>query len=245
MTAETILIIGGTSDIGLALARRYAVAGNHLILTARDVAKLDADIADLKLRGAASARAVMFDMLQKDRYPAFIDELGTLPDTVVCMAGLLVVQEIAERDMALSESMMMTNYVGPVLLLGEFANRMEWRGSGTIIGVSSVAGDRGRASNAIYCSSKSGFSSFLSGLRNRLAKKNVHVMTVKPGFVNTRMVAHLKLPPLITAQPDDVAHAIIRAAEKRKDVIYVRERWRWIMLIVNHIPEFIFKKMTL
>ena len=243
MITETILIIGGTSDIGLALARRYAALGANLILTARDVTKLDADLANLRLRGAASARAVAFDMLQTDRYAAFIDGLGVLPDTVVCMAGLLVVQEVAERDMKLAESMMVTNYVGPVLLLGEFANRMEQRGSGCIIGVSSVAGDRGRASNAIYCSSKSGFSSFLSGLRNRLATKNVHVMTVKPGFVDTRMVAHLKLPAIITSQPDDVAVAMIRGAERRANVIYVRERWRWIMLIIMHIPEFIFKKM--
>ena len=243
MTTETILIIGGTSDISLALARRYAALGHHLILTARDAAKLDADIADAWVRGAASARAVAFDLLQTDQYNSFIDSLGVLPDTVVCMAGIMSDQQAAQRDGALAEAMMVTNYLGPVLLLGEFANRMEKRGSGCIVGVSSVAGDRGRYSNYIYGSSKAGFTAFLSGLRARMARANVHVMTVKPGFVDTRMVAHMKLPPLITAQPDDVAAAIIRGAAARSNVIYVRERWRFIMFIVTHIPECIAKKL--
>ena len=103
MTTETILIIGGTSDISLALARRYAALGHHLILTARDAAKLDADIADAWVRGAASARAVAFDLLQTDQYNSFIDSLGVLPDTVVCMAGIMSDQQAAQRDGALAE----------------------------------------------------------------------------------------------------------------------------------------------
>ncbi|OYW82864.1 MAG: short-chain dehydrogenase [Hyphomonas sp. 32-62-5] len=243
MTAKTILIIGGTSDISLALARRYAALGQHLILTARDVSKLDADMADARVRGAASARAVAFDLLQTEQYGAFIDSLGVLPDTIVCMAGIMSDQPAAQRDGALAEAMMVTNYVGPVLLLGAFANRMEQRGSGCIVGVSSVAGDRGRYSNYIYGSSKAGFTAFLAGLRARMARANVHVMTVKPGFINTRMVAHMTPPPLITAQPDDVAAAIIRGVDARSNVIYVLKRWRWIMMIVTHIPECIAKKL--
>ena len=115
-----------------------------------------------------------------------------------------------------------------------------------IAGVSSVAGDRGRASNYAYGAAKAGFTAFLSGLRNRLAKQGVHVLTVKPGFVRTAMTMGMKLPPPITAAPDEVGAAIYRAAEQsRRNVIYVRPIWRLIMGIIVHIPESLFKKMKL
>ncbi len=117
---------------------------------------------------------------------------------------------------------MRANYVGPALFLGEVANRMERRGSGTIIGVSSVAGERGRATNYVYGSAKAGFTAFLSGLRSRLTKTGVHVVTVKPGFVATRMTEGMKLPPLLTAQPEEVAVAVLRSELRRSDIIYVR-----------------------
>ena len=129
------------------------------------------------------------------------------------------------------ELMIKTNYLGLVSIFGEIANRMEKRGSGTIIGVSSVAGDRGRASNYIYGSAKAGFAAFLSGLRNRLFQKNVRVITVKPGFVRTKMTEGLDLPGMLTASPDELAHAIHRADRKNKLVVYYRPVWRLIMLI--------------
>jgi short-subunit dehydrogenase len=119
------------------------------------------------------------------------------------------------------------------------------RGSGTIVGISSVAGDRGRKSNYIYGSAKAGFTAYLSGLRNELFHSGVHVVSVLPGFVNTNMTAGLKLPPLITAQPEEVASAIYQAIRKKKNVVYVKWMWRYIMCIIKSIPEFIFKKMKL
>ena len=244
MQHQHILILGGTSDIALALARVYATRGCHLTLAARNPERLDADIADLRIRGAGSARHVTCNILHNDA-AAFVDGLGTLPDVVICVVGLLGDQTNAQNDAALAQTILRSNFEGPALMLGEFANRMQVRGAGTIIGISSVAGDRGRASNYLYGSAKAGFTAFLSGLRNRLASRGVHVMTVKPGFVATRMTAGMNLPKLLTAQPEEVARAIIAAADRRRNTLYVYRVWQLIMLIIAHIPETIFKKMHL
>ena len=140
----------------------------------------------------------------------------------------------------------MANFEGPGLLLGFFAGQMAKRGTGTIVGISSVAGDRGRATNYVYGSAKAGFTAFLSGLRNRLASRGVHVLTVKPGFVRTKMTEGMKLPPPLTAEPEEVARRVYRAAEvKKTDLIYVRPAWRLIMAIIRNIPEARFKRMKL
>jgi len=119
------------------------------------------------------------------------------------------------------------------------------RGSGTLIGISSVAGDRGRATNYVYGSAKAGFTAFLSGLRNRLAKRGVHVMTVKPGFVATKMTEGMDLPDKLTADPDKLARSVLRAAKRRRNIIYVKPVWWLVMLIIRNIPEAIFKKLSI
>ena len=140
---------------------------------------------------------------------------------------------------------MRSNYEGPAAILSVFADLFEARGSGTIVGISSVAGDRGRATNYIYGSAKAGFTAFLSGLRNRLARKGVHVLTVLPGFVATRMTEQLDLPKALTAEPKEVALAIERAVKGKRNTIYVRPVWALIMLIIRSIPEAIFKRLRL
>jgi short-subunit dehydrogenase len=137
---------------------------------------------------------------------------------------------------------MRTNYEGPALLLGLIAERFRARGHGTIVGVSSVAGERGRASNYSYGSAKSGFTAFLSGLRNRLAATGVQIVTIKPGFVRTRMTNGMKLSPVLTAKPAEVAAAIYAADRRRRNVLYVRPIWRLIMAVVRAMPEFMFKR---
>ena len=139
--------------------------------------------------------------------------------------------------------MLDTNYVAPALLLGEIANRMEQRGTGTIVGISSVAGERGRASNYVYGSSKAGFTAFLSGLRARLQRRGVRVITVKPGFVATRMTAGIKLPEMLTAQPEEVAASLDRAMRRQRDVIYVRRIWVIIMALIRAMPESLAKRL--
>jgi short-subunit dehydrogenase len=140
---------------------------------------------------------------------------------------------------------MRTNYEGPACIFALLANRFLERGSGTLVGISSVAGERGRATNYVYGSAKAGFTTFLSGLRNRLAKKGVHVVTVLPGFVATRMTEGMYLPASLTARPAEVATAIERAVRRQKDVIYTRPVWRMIMTIIRCIHERIFKRLRI
>lgn len=241
----SILILGATSDIARALARIFAGDGAELILAARDANRLTPDIADLTARGAKNARVVACDVLDIAQHRAFIEGLGVLPDIVISVVGLLGNQSASEQDTALAKTILDTNFTALALLLGEFAGRMEARGSGMIVGVSSVAGDRGRATNYIYGSAKAGFTAFLSGLRNRLAQKNVHVLTVKPGFVDTRMTEGMDLPAALTATPEQAARAIHRAIAARRNTIYVLPVWQLIMLVIRHIPEAVFKKMRI
>ena len=154
-------------------------------------------------------------------------------------------QQKSEKDLQSTIKIIRSNFEGPASIIGMLANNFEERGSGTLIGISSVAGERGRGSNYIYGSAKAGFTTFLSGLRNRLMNKNVHVITVLPGFVATKMTNHLKLPSKLTAQPNEVANAIFNAVRKKQNVIYVKSIWRLIMIIIKNIPEHFFKRMKL
>jgi len=240
-----VLLLGATSDIGRALAHAYGKACLPLILVARDASRLDRDVQDLHLRYDVPVRAIECDVLQVDDPGRFYDSLGELPGTVVSLVGLLGDQTQARLDAAEGRRIMATNFVAPAALLGEAANRMERRGYGTVIGVSSVAGDRGRASNYVYGSAKAGLTAYLSGLRHRLARSGVRVLTVKPGFVATRMTAGMKLPAVLTAQPDEVARAVIRAQEQGRDVVYVRPIWRLIMTVIRVLPESLFKKLSI
>ncbi|HVA12495.1 MAG TPA: SDR family oxidoreductase [Stellaceae bacterium] len=238
----TVLILGAASDIGRAIGHEYARGGLSVILAARDCRRLETDAADLRLRHAVAARAVEFDVLDSAGFGGFLDRLGALPETVICVVGLLGDQAVAQISAAAAELVMRTNYLGCSLVLGEVATRMAARGSGCIIGMSSVAGERGRAKNYIYGSAKAGLTALLSGLRNRLARRGVRVITIQPGFVETRMTQGMALPKILTAQPDEVARAVYRAQARGKNVVYVRPIWRWIMRAIRALPERIFMR---
>lgn len=243
MTAAPVLIVGATSDIARAIAAVYAEAGRPLYLAARDGERLDRDAADLRLRYGVSVTALVFDILDTARHRPLIEELNPFPCTVVLVAGMLGDQAAAASDPGEAELVMRTNYLAPALFLGEVANVMERRGGGAIIGISSVAGDRGRAVNYIYGSAKAGLTAFLSGLRQRLAASGVRVITVKPGFVRTRMTEGMKLPPLFTAEPAEVGRAVVAADASGRDVLYVRSIWGPAMAIIRATPEGLFKRM--
>lgn len=245
MTRPAVLILGARSDIGLAVARRFAAEGHPIILAARDSASLADAKADLVLRHSVAVTLADFDVLDTASHAAFIDSLGPLPVVAVSAIGLMGEQTASERDPQAAAHVLRTNFEGPAAILGEIANRMEARGNGTIVGISSVAGDRGRATNYIYGSAKAGFTAWLSGLRNRLAKKGVHVVTVLPGFVDTKMTAGMDLPAKLTAQPDQVAEAIHRAVTTKRNIIYVKPVWQLVMAIIRNIPEPIFKRLKL
>ena len=239
----TALVIGATADIGRAIARRLADEGWMLQLAARDAMRLEREAQDLRVRTGVTVTSHRCDVLKDDGGASILNTLNPLPDIAVCVVGLLGDQAENQRNSATAERVMRTNYVGPVLLLGRLAERFEQRGGGVLVGVSSVAGDRGRAANYIYGSAKAGMTAFLSGLRNRLAGSGVHVVTVKPGFVRTRMTEGLPLPAGLTAEPEEVAAAVVKAIHRRRDVVYVPRVWRLVMLVLSAIPERFFKRI--
>lgn len=245
MNRGAVLILGGGSDIGRAVAHRFAERGHPIQLAARRIEELEPDRSDIELRHGVEVTLHTFDALDVASHEPFVRQLAVLPEIVVCAVGVLGEQTRGEADVEEAILVMRTNYEGPASILAVLANRFVQRGSGTIVGISSVAGDRGRASNYIYGSAKAGFTAFLSGLRNRLAKEGVHVVTVLPGFVATKMTHGLDLPGRLTAQPQDVAVAVERAVRKRRDIVYVKSIWAVIMLIIRNIPEFLFKRSAL
>jgi decaprenylphospho-beta-D-erythro-pentofuranosid-2-ulose 2-reductase len=243
--AETVLILGANSDIARAIAHQYASKGYNLYLAARNSSRLEPDVSDIQIRYGREVKILEFDALALDSHQTFYDDISPKPDIVFCVFGLLGDQKIAEQDWKKAREIISVNYEGALSILHHVANEMEARKKGVIVGISSVAGDRGRASNYYYGSAKAGFTAFLSGLRNRLAKKGVRVVTVKPGFVDTAMTEGLDLPGPLTAQPNEVAKAIYKAVKNRRNIVYTRWMWRYIMLIIRNIPEFVFKKLSL
>jgi len=242
---DYILIIGAKSDIAKAVANKYAENGYNLYLAARKSSELQNFANDIKIRNQKDVKCIDFDVLDYNSHQNFYNSLEEKPIGVISVVGYLGEQEKAQNDFEEAQKIMDTNYTGVVSVLNIVANDFEKNKNGFIVGISSVAGVRGRKSNFIYGSAKAAFTTYLSGLRNRLFRSNVHVLTVKPGFVATKMTEGLDLPKKLTAQPKEVANDIFKAQQKVKNVIYTKWFWRYIMLIIKNIPEFQFKKMSL
>ncbi len=244
----TVLVLGANAGIGRALAREFALHRYDLILAGRDEEELVILAADLGLRYKVSARAVtvdlgnfaLLDSALKDSFQIAGDSLAGF---VLC-TGHLGNPEAAKTDLSEARKILEINFAGSALALEIAANHFEQKGRGFICALSSVAGDRGRQSNYLYGSAKGGLTTYLQGLRNRLYHRGVHVITVKPGFVDTRMVFGKGKLPLV-ASPEKVARGIYRAVMSRRNVVYVPWFWRWIMLIIRSIPESIFKRLRL
>jgi len=244
----TVLILGANAGIGRALAAEFALHHWDLILTGRDLEELQAVASDLHLRQNVSARAAKVDILDIDTLEraiaACIAPAGDSLEGAVFCAGYLGDSKAASTELSEARKILDSNFTGSALSLQILANYFEKRGRGFICALSSVAGDRGRQSNYLYGSAKGGLTAYLQGLRNRLYHSGVHVITVKPGFVDTRMVFGMPKLPLV-ASPQTVAGEIYRALKRRKNVVYVPWFWRYIMLLVCLIPEGIFKKMKM
>ncbi|WP_417599445.1 SDR family oxidoreductase [Pararhodobacter oceanensis] len=243
--SASVLILGARSDIARACAHRYAQEGYHVRLAARDPESLEAEATDIALRHNVEATVHGFDALESESFAGFVDGLPELPDVVLSAVGYMGEQAESQSDPQAAAEVIRSNFEGPALILGLLAERFETRGHGVIIGISSVAGDRGRASNYVYGAAKAGFTAFLSGLRNRFSRSDLQVITVKPGFVATRMTEGMDLNPRLTAQPEAVAQAIWRAQARRRNVIYVKPVWGLVMAIICHLPEFLFKRTRL
>lgn len=245
MIKGPVLILGGRSDIGLAVAHRFAAAGHPIQLAARNADKLSDEKSNIELRYGVTVTLHDFDALATHTHSQFVDSLPSLPEIALCAVGLLGDQAECEQNLDAAVQIMRSNYEGPASILAVLANRFAVRESGALVGISSVAGERGRATNYVYGSAKAGFTAFLSGLRNRLAKQGVHVVTVLPGFVATQMTEGMDPPARLTAQPEEVAAAIEQAVRKQRGVIYVRPIWQLVMLVIRNIPERIFKEMKI
>lgn len=241
----TVLILGASSDVAVACAHEFAKQGFDLLLAGRDLDRLKISSQDLQIRYQRKITPVAFDALAFDTHFDFYKNLPQKPDVTICVFGLLGDQAISAKDWNECKKVIDSNYTGAVSILNIIANDYEQNKSGTIVGISSVAGERGRQSNYIYGSAKAGFTAYLSGMRNRLIQAGVHVMTVKPGFIYTRMTENLKLPKPLTATPGHLGRAIFKGVSKKKNVIYVLPMWRLIMLIIRNIPESIFKKLKM
>ena len=242
---QTVLVLGATSDIAVAIAKKFASQKYNIQLAARDVSQLQAIKSDIEIRYGVACQNYAFDALLFNTHKTFFESLDPKPDITICVFGIMDEEDDAFNSWELTERMISTNYTGAVSILNIAAKYYIAQKNGTIIGISSVAGERGRASRMVYGSSKAAFTAYLGGLRNMCFADNVHVMTVKPGFVFTRMTAHMTPKKPLTAQPEEVADVVYKAFEKKKNVVYVKWFWRYIMLIIKLIPEFQFKKMKL
>lgn len=240
-----VLVLGATSDIARATARAVAANGADLILAGRDPDALARERADLATRYGVGVEVMVYDTLDWQGFQSQWAALDPLPDLTICAVGLLGDQPAAQADPTLATRILRSNFEGPAVTLGLVAQDYEARRAGTIVAISSVAGDRGRASNYVYGAAKAGLTAFLSGLRNRLHGTGVRVITVLPGFVATRMTDGMELPGALTAQPEAVAKAILGAVAGRRDVVYVKPVWWAIMAVIRHLPEAVFKRTRL
>jgi decaprenylphospho-beta-D-erythro-pentofuranosid-2-ulose 2-reductase len=239
------LILGATSDIGMAIAKKFAEKKFDVMLAARKPELLRPLESDIRIRFGVGCRSYSFDAQKYDSHLGFFNSLQPKPEVSICVFGVLEDEISAFEDWNLTERMINTNFTGAVSILNVIAKQYMSMKTGTIIGISSVAGDRGRASKLIYASSKAAFSTYLSGLRNKCFNEQVHVVTVQPGFVYTKMTENQQLPKAITSTPTEVADLVFNAYLKKKNLIYVKWFWRYIMFIIKIIPEFMFKKMKL
>ena len=244
---QKVLIIGATSAIAQEVAKLYAEVGSQLFLVARNTDKLEQVARDLSVRGASATDSLSLDLAEIDQHEDLLTRadkfLGGI-DIVLIAHGTLPDQKTCEASLNHTMQELQINLLSTISLLTLLANYFEKQGSGCLAVISSVAGDRGRQSNYVYGAAKGGLSIFLQGLRNRLSKAGVCVLTIKPGFVITPMTAEFK-KGVLWAQPKQIAEAIVSAIRKRKNVVYVPWFWRWIMFIIRNIPENIFKRMSL
>lgn len=246
-----VVIFGATSAIAQEVARLFAKAGAELFLIGRNKTKLEAVASDLKIRGAKRTEMITADLndvsIHKKMIAEIVDSLGGI-DVALLAHGILQghVSDDNEGspDYAAAEEVFRVNFLSYASLLFPLSDYLKNQGSGTIAVISSVAADRGRQSNFVYGSSKAALDSFASGLRNKLFKSGVHVMTIKPGFVSTPMTVGFKQGPLFV-NPEVVGRLIFKALRKKADVIYVPCFWYLIMFIIRMIPERIFKRLKL
>jgi len=245
---KRILIVGATSAIAAACARIWAAQGSEFVLVARNHQKLEQTAADLRARGAKEITLFSMDATDFAAHPAMIEHcVATLRqiDIALIAHGTLPDQKACEGDAELALQELANNGTSVIALMTRLANQFETQRCGTLAVISSVAGDRGRPSNYLYGTAKAAVSTFCEGLRARLFKVGVHVMDIKPGFVATPMTQGLPLPAALVSSAENVAKLIVRGVERKTDTLYAPRFWALIMLIIRHVPQFVFKRLSL
>ncbi|MEM6257538.1 MAG: SDR family NAD(P)-dependent oxidoreductase [Planctomycetota bacterium] len=244
---EDVLILGATSGIGRAVAQAYAKRGvGKLILAGRDEKALDQDAADLRTRYETHTEVRLFDAVRPETFTGVLDGLPSLHIAVLCH-GMMLSNDTARSDPEAHRRMIEVNYTSYTLLLERLADHLhdpEGYQGGVIAVVSSVAGDRGRGSNYCYGATKAALTAYADGLRGRLHGSGVHVVTVKPGPVQTAMTYGLDGYDKM-ADPERVAGQIVEAIDKRRDTVYTPRKWRFIMAVIRAIPERLFKRLSI
>ena len=242
-----VLILGATSTIATEVARLFAREGSALFLMARSRDKLATLGNDLSVRGATRVESATVDFTEIDQQQSAIEAAFTAFDgfdMVLVSYGTLGDQQESEQSVEITLREWNTNATSIIAALTLVGNLLERQGNGTLAALSSVAGDRGRPSNYVYGSAKAAVSTFLQGMRARLGKAGVNVLTVKPGLVDTPMTAHMK-KGLLFASPERVGEDIYQAMLKGRDVVYTPFFWRYVMLVIRMIPEPVFKRLKL
>ena len=241
-----LLILGANSDVAQAVARKFAKAEKaNLYLASRDMEILQKRAQDIVVRHEVQAVPLYFDATDYASHAGFYAALDPKPDGVVLAFGYLGDQEQAQQNFQEARNIVETNYLGAVSVLEIIAADFERRGHGFIIGLSSVAGERGRRRNYMYGAAKGALTVYLSGLRNRLAKRGVRVITILPGFIQTKMTANMKIPQFLLGNTTEVSEDIYRAFKKSQNIIYTKWFWKWIMQIIRMIPESLFKRLDI
>lgn len=237
------LVIGGTSDIGREIAKGLATRGFNLYLTGRNLELLEEIKNECDKVGKTKTNNIFLDVTDFKSHKPFYDSLGTKPSLVFICAGYYEDQKKARENLEELLKTIQVNYAGILSLINIISNDFENRKQGSMIVLSSVAGERGRQLNYIYGSAKAGLTVYLSGLRNRLSRSNVSITTILLGPVYTKMSAGHNLLPLLTLKPEVAANKIIKAGLAKKNSVYICWPWRYIMFIIKMIPEFIFKRL--
>lgn len=233
---KSVLVIGGNSDIGFAIAKVFAKNNYDINLASRNIEGLENKKKILEENYKSKCHITNFDVLDHAKFEEFFEKNSICPEVLVVACGYL---EIEERNFS---KIIHTNYLSPLIFIEKFLKFYEnQKKNYTIIGISSVAGERGKKKNSIYSSSKSAFSSYLDGLRQRLYLKKINVMTVKPGWVGTKMIKNHKIPKFMITNVDNIGKEIFKGFLKKKNILYVPSYWRIIMFVYKLVPEFIFK----
>lgn len=243
--AQRVAVLGGTRGMGREVARRLAERGDAVFLWGRDAELLARSADDLTVRGARTVHTGALDLADASGFPAAVAEaeaaLGGL-DAVVITAGLFGTQEQLEADPVRCAAVLDVDFTKTILLCEVVRKRLLARGGGTLVVFSSVAGDRGRKTVGLYGAAKAGLSHYLDALDHRYRADGLVTISVKPGFVRTSMTAGLKEPPF-AADPDVVAADVVRAMERGTPQLYSPGIWRWVMLVIRHLPRFVMRRV--